>query len=65
MVYIKDPVEILDDQIERQVERAEELGGLECVRCAKLTPIDDCHPFGSGPAPPPICGTCLDEELDP
>lgn len=64
MVYIPDPLEILERIEERAMDRIENVGGVEyypCDECGELTLLDEVvciDPFGAMG----VCAACFDKQ---
>lgn len=61
-MYIPDPLELLQAQMEAQADLIDENDTYPCVRCKKRVHIDDMEPVSGHPAAPLICCDCLREE---
>lgn len=58
-MYIPDPIEIMDAQIERMCD---EFNNIHCMSCGKET--DEFYPMYNHPAAPAVCGECAQYNRD-
>lgn len=58
-MYITDPLEILESQIECMMD---EFDGKHCMQCGKET--EDFMPLHNHPASPAVCGDCIEKEIE-
>lgn len=63
-MYVPDPTEILESQMERQIDLVDENDTYPCHYCGKRFDMNLMHPVSSSPATPLMCYDCLDEEID-
>ena len=58
MTYIKDPIELMQDRIEREIDKVDADGNYPCAECGDKVPVDTLtcmSPLGDGPG---ICAVC-------
>ena len=55
-MYISDPGEILENQIERQMDLVDENNTYPCCKCGRKFHVDDMHSISSDPSSPLECG---------
>ena len=55
-MYIPDPLEIIDMQIEAQIDLIDKDGTYPCVICKRRFPYEDMQPISSHPAASLECG---------
>lgn len=63
MIYIPDPIEILDGQIEEQINLIDSDGNYPCAQCGVLLPVGDMFPASGHPASSLLCGPCAIKAL--
>jgi hypothetical protein len=61
---IPDPVELMDARVAAQIDAVTPDGKTSCAACGELTPLEEMHPGGPRPDSAPICGRCLDAEME-
>lgn len=59
-MYIPDPIEIMESQIERAIDRMYEVGEGCCMECGKKVDYD-LIPRSSHPAAWAVCHECINE----
>lgn len=63
-MYIPDPTEILDRQIEDQANLIDGSGEYPCAQCGKRFPAEDMFPASGQPAAPLLGGGCARDAED-
>lgn len=61
-MYIPDPIEILERQIEDQIDLVDSEGLYPCADCGKKYPVDDMVAATDSPSSPLICWNCAPPE---
>jgi len=62
-MYIPDPVELMNDRIERQIDLVDENNTYPCCECGERKHIDEMLPVTPDPSSPGICGECRPGEI--
>ena len=55
-IYLPDPVEIMESQIERQIDLVDSDGNYPCVICGRKFKIETMSPADNSPSAPAECG---------
>lgn len=62
MDYIPDPLEMLEDSMEREMDKIDENNTYPCYLCGKRFDVDDMMPISGRPDSPLVCGNCCEHE---
>ncbi len=59
--YLPDPVEIMEQRIERECDKIDADGLYPCAGCKKPTELDELFSVSPNPDAPAVCGECFED----